>query len=98
MTLSFVTATVAYDLCALCEVAHEVQSAAEERILETFLEVDQPEHEGEVHDTGLRGVRKAQGKLAPYYIVKTAEPLARRIWEDMAHERPERLRSIHEEL
>jgi hypothetical protein len=98
LKLSFVTETVAYDLCALCEVAHEVSSAAEERLLDTFLEVDQPEHEGEVHDTGLRGVRKAQVKLATYYLVKGAEPLARRIWEDMAHERPERLRSIHEEL
>jgi hypothetical protein len=98
MKLSFITEVVAYDLCALCEVAHDVSSAAEERLLDIFLEVDQPEHEGEVHDTGLRGVRKAQVKLATYYLVKNAEPLARRIWEDMAHERPERLRSIHEEL
>jgi len=98
MKLPFVTETVAYDLCALCEVAHDVASAAEERLLDIFLEVDQPEHEGEIHDTGLRGVRKAQAKLATYYLVKNAEPLARRIWEDMADERPERLRSIHEEL
>ncbi len=98
MKLPFVTETVAYDLCALCEVAHEVGSAAEQRLLDIFLEVDQPEHEGEILDTGLRGVRKAQVKLATYYLVKNADALARRIHEDMAHERPERLRSIHEEL
>jgi hypothetical protein len=96
--LTFVTETVAYDLCALCEVAHEHKSPAEERLLEIFLEVDQPEHEGDVHDTGLRGVRKAQAKLASFYILRGAEALARRIYTDMADERPERLRSIREEL
>jgi hypothetical protein len=99
LKLPFVTETVAYDLGTLCEVAHEVGSPSEERLLEILLEVDQPEHEGEtVTDIGLRGVRKAQVKLATYYLVKGAESLARAIFDDMRHERPERLRSIHEEL
>jgi hypothetical protein len=96
--LTFVTETVAYDLCTLCEVAHEQKSSAEERLLEIFLDVDQPEHEGDVSDTGLRGVRKAQAKLASFYLSKGAEALARRIAQDMGNERPERLRSLRDEL
>jgi hypothetical protein len=98
MKLAFVTETVAYDLCALCEVAHAIKAPVEQRLLQTFLEVDQPAMEGDVQETGLRGVRKAQVKLATYYLVEGAEPLARRIFEDMRNERAERLRSIRDEL
>jgi hypothetical protein len=98
MQVPFVTETCAYDLCTLCELAHELGSPAEKRMLEVFLEVDQPSSDDELMETGLRGVRKAQIKLATYYLVTDAEPLARRIWEDMHDERPERLRSIREEL
>lgn len=97
MNLAFVTETVAYDLCALCELAHAERSPAEPRLLRTFLEVDQA-GEGESQETGLRGVRKAQVKLATYYLASGAEALARVIYEDMKHERPERLTSIREEL
>ncbi len=96
--LAFVTETVAYDLCALCEVTHASKSPVEGRILQTFLEVDQPAGEGDVQETGLRGVRKAQVKLATYYLVSDAEPLARRIFDDMKNERAERLKSIRDEL
>ncbi len=98
MKLGFVTETVAYDLCTLCEVAHRARSPVEGRILQTFLEVDQPAMEGDVQDTGLRGVRKAQIKLATYYLVEGDEKLARRIFDDMQSERVERLRSIRDEL
>jgi hypothetical protein len=99
MQLPFVTETCAYDLCSLCELAHDLGSPIETRMLKEFLEVDQPSTgEGDADETGLRGVRKAQIKLATYYIVNDAEPLARRIHEDMKNERPERLRSIREEL
>jgi hypothetical protein len=99
LKLPFVTETVAYDLCALCEVAHETGSQVEEKLLDIFLELDRPEHdEAQKGADSLRGVRKAQVKLATYYLVKQADPLAKRIWDDMAHERPERLRSIHDEL
>lgn len=98
MKLGFVTETVAYDLCALCELAHEVRSPAEKQLLHSFLEVDQPATEGEGQETGLRGVRKAQVKLATYYLTHDAERMAREIYDDMQNERPERLRSIREEL
>jgi len=98
MNLGFITETVAYDLCALCEFAHERRPAIEPRILQTFLEVDQPAAEDADKETGLRGVRKAQIKLATYYLVCGAEPLARVIFDDVKSERAERLRSIREEL
>jgi hypothetical protein len=99
MQLPFVTETCAYDLCSLCELAHDLRSPVENTILKEFLEVDQPTTEGgDAEETGLRGVRKAQVKLATYYIVNDAEPMARRIHEDMKNERPERLRSIRDEL
>jgi hypothetical protein len=98
MQLPFVTETCGYDLSTLCELAHALRSPALGRMIETFLEVDQPPSDEEAQETGLRGVRKAQIKLATYFLVNNAEPLARRIWEDMHAERPERLRSIREEL
>jgi predicted membrane protein DUF2254 len=99
MQLPFVTETCAYDLCSLCELAHDLKSPVEKDILRVFLEVDQPASgEGEAEETGLRGVRKAQIKLATYYIVNQADDLARRIYEDMKSERPERLKSMRDEL
>jgi hypothetical protein len=98
MQLGFVCETIAYDLSSLCETAHDVKTEAESKLLNIFLQVDQPVTEGEAQETGLRGVRKAQLKLATYYLVNDAEPLARRIFEDMRNERPERLRSIKDEL
>ena len=68
-------------------------------MLHEFLEIDQPGNEPEDStETHLRGVRKAQVKLATYYLVNRQEEKARRIFEDMHDERPERLRSIYEEL
>ena len=98
MGLPFVTETCAYDLESLCELAHDLRSPAENALLKTFLEIDQPSMESEVEETGLRGVRKAQIKLATHYIVTGAEALARQIHDDMLGERPERLRSIRDEL
>ena len=96
--LAFVTETVAYDLGTLCEFAHDTQSPVEDDLLSIFLEVDPSTSEGEVQETSLRGVRKAQVKLATFYLLANAEDLARRVWEDMRLESAERLRSIRDEL
>ena len=96
--LAFVTETVAYDLGALCEYAHVTESPLEDDLLSIFLDVDPSTSEGEVQETSLRGVRKAQVKLATFYLLENAEELARRVWEDMRHESAERLRSIRDEL
>src|SRR5262249_52292438 len=98
MQIGFVTETSAYDLCTLCELAATLRSPVEEDLLRLFLEVDQAGGEGENVETHLRGVRKAQVKLATYYLVAGHEARARRIWAGRQSERPERLRSIYEEL
>ena len=95
--LPFILETVAYDLCTLNEVAHARGGAALDELLHVFLTVDK-EGEGEVHEAGLRGVRKAQIKLATYFLLQGDEPRARRIQLDMANEDRGRLASIQEEL
>lgn len=95
--LPFILETVAYDLCALNEIAFDQKSLASRELLRIFLQVDK-ESEGEVQETSLRGVRKAQVKLATYYLVRGDETLAREVHKDMSTERPERLASIRDEL
>jgi hypothetical protein len=95
--LAFVTETAAYDMCALCEMASALDAACHDRLLAVFLEIDrEPETQAEEH--ALRGVRKAQAKLASYYLLHDQPARARRIYDDMASESPERLRSIRDEM
>jgi hypothetical protein len=95
--LPFILETVAYDLCALNEIAFDRRSAAADELLRIFLEVDK-ESESEVQEMSLRGVRKAQVKLATHYMAQGAMDLARRVFDDMKGERAERLASIRDEL
>lgn len=96
-TLPFVLETVAYDLCQLNELAFDRRSPAHRALLRIFLEVDK-ESESEVQEASLRGVRKAQVKLATHYLARGDEALAREIFEDMARERRDRLASIRDEF
>jgi hypothetical protein len=96
--LGFVTETVAYDVAALCEVAHESESPVEKQLLAVFLEVDPAHSEDEMQEKSLRGVRKAQLKLATYYLKNGARRLAKHIWDDMKNEHVDRMRSIRDEL
>ncbi len=95
--LGFVTETAAYDLCALCEVASELFAPCHDRLLAIFLEIDK-EAETTAEEKALRGVRKAQAKLASFYLLRGHAPPARAIYQDMAQESPERLRSIRDEM
>lgn len=95
--LAFILETVAYDLCTLCEIAFDTKSPAQRELLRIFLEVDK-ESETAVQEASLRGVRKAQVKLATYYLQKGDEKLARQVFRDMEAERAERLASIRDEL
>jgi hypothetical protein len=97
MDLGFVTETAAYDLSVLCERAFETNSSCHEHLLRIFLEVDK-EAENKAQERTLRGVRKAQAKLASYYLQNGAESHARTIFRDMMHEAPDRLASIEHEL
>ncbi len=95
--LGFVTETAAYDLCALCEAASVHQADCQDRLLEIFLQIDDaPETPDE--ERALRGVRKAQAKLASYYLSAGESARAQAIFDDMAAESPERLRSIRDEM
>jgi hypothetical protein len=109
MQLGFVTETVAYDVSALCEFAHShkpitttvVQHGPgpdlDEQMLAMFLELDQPLRLKR-QESGLQGIRKAQIKLACYYLATGADERAHKIALDMAGEDRDRLKSIREQL
>jgi hypothetical protein len=95
--LGFILETAAYDLCSLNECAFDRGSPAVRELLRIFLEVDK-EGDGHEHEQSLRGVRKAQVKLATHYLVKGDREKAQLVFRDMEGERPERLASIRNEL
>jgi hypothetical protein len=95
--LHFVTETVAYDLAELTEYAHRNGFRAEDQILAQLLELDGPAR-NRPQERALRGIRKAQVKLATYYLSVGAEAQARTIAADMAGESSELLRSLCDEL
>lgn len=96
--LPFILETVAYDLCALNELAYDVDAENKGAMLRDFLGVDKESAEEHEHEDTLRGVRKAQVKLATYYLVVGAEELAREVFKDMESELPSRLASIKKEM
>jgi hypothetical protein len=95
--LGFVTETVAYDLATLCEKAYVTPGPAHDVILKHLLELDRPA-DTSAQENILRGVRKAQAKLATFYLVQGATEPARRIFTDMEREKSDRLKSIRDEL
>ncbi len=103
MQLGFVTETVAYDVSALCEFAHQhappsaSRAFLDDKMLAMFLELDQPLRLKR-QESGLQGIRKAQIKLACYYLMIGAEDRAQKIALDMSGEDRERLKSIKEQL
>ena len=62
--------------------AFDLGAECRDALLKTFLEVDK-EADVDQQESSLRGVRKAQVKLATYYLQKGADELARKIWRDM---------------
>ncbi len=103
MQLGFVTETVAWDVAALCEFAHAQSGKAnlpqdlDEKMLAMFLELDQPLRVKR-QESGLQGIRKAQVKLACYYLAAGADDRAKKIAKDMEGEDRDRLVSIREQL
>jgi hypothetical protein len=97
MKLTFVTETVAYDVSALCQIASELALPEEDEMLRMFLELDRPLRVSS-QETALLGVRKAQVKLAAYYLSQDQEAKARLIAKDMASEPADRLTSIRRAL
>lgn len=95
--LGFVLETAAYDLCALNELAFDLKSPERLQLLRIFLEVDK-EGEGATREASLKGVRKAQVKLATYYLLQGDPDSAREVFRDMRHELPGRLAAIRDEM
>jgi hypothetical protein len=97
--LDFITETAAHDIAELCQFSHRHGSVAEQRILRQLLDLDAEEPaRGYNQLRGLKGVRKAQAKLAVYYISVGAEANARMIAADMRDDSPELQQSIRDEL
>jgi hypothetical protein len=89
---------VAYDVSAVCQLAHELgETEVEDEVLDILLDIDRPTEE-RAQEQGLRGVRKAQAKLASYYLSVGEETKARLIHDDMVTEPATRLRGIRDEL
>jgi hypothetical protein len=97
MDLGFLLETAAYDLCAINELAFDLGAKERPDLLKVFLQVDK-EGEGAKREIALRGVRKAQIKLATYYLHQRDEAAAKQVFRDMANENVQRLASIRDEL
>jgi hypothetical protein len=97
MTLPFVTETIAYDIAAICQVAHEIGAPEGRNMLDLLLDLDRPLRTRASQDP-LLGVRKAQVKLAAYYLMRNDEAPARLIGADLAAEPRERLAEIRDAL
>jgi predicted membrane protein DUF2254 len=97
MQLPFVTETVAYDIGTLCEVAHTLDIDEQDELLELFLDLDRSTARRN-QERALKGVRKAQVKLAAYYLMHDDREKARLIYRDMEDDPPDRLAAIRDEL
>jgi hypothetical protein len=95
--MRFLTEVIAHDLGAVCEIAFNKHLAVHDDLLQVFLAVDEHAETTEQEKT-LRGVRRAQIKLATSYLAAGAEDYARQIQQDMVEEPLERLQSIWQEL
>jgi hypothetical protein len=97
LKLNFVTETIAYDVSALCQLSHDLKLKEEDELLKAFLDIDRPTFE-RTQESALKGVRKAQVKLASYYLSVGETRHAEHIADDMRAEPIERLRAIRDEL
>jgi hypothetical protein len=97
MNLNFVTETVGYDISAIAQIANELGSPVEKEIIAELLELDRaPFARGQ--EKSLLGVRKAQVKLAAYYLASGQDERARSIANDMKQEPKDRLLAIRDQL
>ena len=95
--LPFVTETIAYDMSALCQAAHDAHSPDEHVMLSKLLELDRPLRASS-QESALLGIRKAQVKLAAFYLAAGEVASARRIADDMANEPKARLEAVRAAL
>jgi hypothetical protein len=90
--LPFISETVAYDVSTLCEVAHTIGFDKSDAMLAEFLDLDRPE------EKALIGVRKAQVKLACYYLAQGEGAKAKTIANDMRDDTDVDVRRLRTQL
>lgn len=95
--MSFIAEVIAHDIGTMCAWAFQLSSRSHDELLKIFLAVDDATESAD-KEKALRGVRRAQIKLAAHYLVYGAVGLARRIADDMKNEDHKRLRSMWAEL
>jgi len=95
--MPFLTEVIAHDIGTLCGYAFRLNSRSHDSVLDIFLRVDDSAESADEEKT-LRGVRRAQIKLATSYLVFGGMHLAKRIADDMVNEPAKRLQSIWQEL
>lgn len=95
--MPFISEVIAHDIGTLCEQALDLGILEHREFLQVFLAVDEHAETKEQEKT-LRGVRRAQVKLATTYLMRGADDYAREIQVDMGEEPPARLHSIWQEL
>jgi hypothetical protein len=95
--MAFISEVIAHDIGTLCEQALAKGIREHREFLQVFLAVDEHAETKEQEKT-LRGVRRAQIKLATTYLLRGADDYAREIQVDKNDEPSARLHSIWQEL
>jgi len=95
---TFVTEAAAHDLADMIILARAAGAENQDAMLDILLQVDREPGGLTGQESALSGVRKAQVKLATYYLSRGDAGRARRIFDDMKYESRERLRTIQREL
>ncbi|GBG30947.1 Hypothetical Protein FCC1311_071682 [Hondaea fermentalgiana] len=95
--LGYIAETIAHDMGEICAEAYKNECDAHEAVVAVFLTLDDTQTEASQRQTH-RGIRRAQVKLATYYLVGKDIDLAKEIHEDMDEEPAFRIRQIYREL
>ncbi|MEM6292359.1 MAG: DUF2254 family protein [Myxococcota bacterium] len=95
--MPFISEVIAHDIGTLCEQALDLGIREHREFLQVFLAVDEHAETKEQEKT-LRGVRRAQVKLATTYLLRDEPEYAREIQVDMTDEPSARMHSIWQEL
>ena len=97
MGIDFITECAAYDVGRAVEAAEDLASPVADELLGILLEIDKG-RETVTSGGTLRGVLKAQIKLAAYFLARESIEKAQRIYLAMKTESADRLLSVVEEL
>ena len=94
---TFLLEAVAYDLVQVIQTGLDIHSLVVDPLINLLLDVDK-ESGSQAQEASLLGVRRAQVQLATLFLVRGEDERAKRVCEDLKHERRERLIQIRDEL